>query len=121
MTNLIKVIYHLCGFLSYLSLRNAYEPHNLTNSNSNRDQPSPQGSPPVPVGLGVGVASTIPEDTELIHATVVVTVVVTVEHRNVVLVPAVLITALDFFVPDYAAPGFVEVEFGVNTAFEPSN
>lgn len=32
-----------------------------------------------------------------------------------------LALALDLFVPDCAAPGFVEVELGVSTAFEPSN
>ena len=37
------------------------------------------------------------------------------------LVLTVLVTALDFFVPDCAVPGFVEIEFGVNTAFKPSN
>ena len=37
------------------------------------------------------------------------------------LVPAVLVTALDFFVPDRAAPRIVEVQFGVSTVFEPSN
>jgi hypothetical protein len=79
--------------------------------------PRPQVLPAVPVSLDVGVASTIPEETELIH----VTVVVTAELGSAVLVLTVLVTALDFFVPDCAVPGFVEVEFGVNTAFEPSN
>jgi hypothetical protein len=72
---------------------------------------------PRPQVLDVGVASTIPEETELIHATVVVTA----ELGSAVLVLTVLVTALDFFVPDCAVPGFVEVEFGVNTAFKPSN
>lgn len=69
------------------------------------------------VSLDVGVASTIPEETELIHATIVVTA----ELESAVLALAVLVTALDLFVPDCAAPGFVEVELGVSTAFEPSN
>ena len=72
--------------------------------------------PAVPVNLDVEVTSTILE-TELIHATVVVTA----ELGSAVLVLTVLVTALDFFVPDCAVPGFVEVEFGVNTAFKPSN
>ena len=49
----------------------------------------------MPVGLDVGVASTIPEETELIHAIVVVTA----ELRSAVFVLVVLVTALDFFVP----------------------
>lgn len=71
----------------------------------------------MPVSLDVGVASTIQEETELIHATVVISA----ELGSAVLVLTVFVTALDFFVPDCAVPGFVEVEFGVNTAFEPSN
>ena len=81
--------------------------------------PRPQVLPAVPVSLDVGIASTIPEETELIHATVVVTA--ELGSAVLVLVLAVLVTVLDFFVPDCAAPGFVEVGFGVNTAFEPSN
>lgn len=78
--------------------------------------PRPQVLPTIPISLDIGVASTIPKKTKLINAIVVVTA----EFRSAVLVPIVLVTPLDF-VPDCAAPGFVEVKFGDNTAFEPSN